>query len=85
VDIYVCPKQHFLATYAKHRSGKYRYIKKGTVLARQLKTKLKLGNNNGWDTGDVGDYCVSAMDYSSMWIVLKEPFEANYVEVTAAQ
>jgi len=47
VDIYVCPKQHFLATYAKHRSGKYRYIKKGTVLARQLKTKLKLGNNNG--------------------------------------
>jgi len=47
VDIYVCPKQQFLSTYAKHRAGKYRYIKKGNVLARQIDTKLKLQNVNG--------------------------------------
>lgn len=85
VDIYMCPKEQFLSTYAKHRAGKYRYIKKGNVLARKLNDQLKLQNDNGWETGDTGDYCVAAMDMSSMWIVFKEPFEMNYVEVSTAR
>jgi len=85
VDIYICPKEQFLSTYAKHISGKYRYIKKRNVLARQLNGRLRLQNNNGWETGDTGDYCVADMDKSNTWIVLKEPFEENYVEVSAAR
>jgi len=80
-DIYVCPKEHFLSTYAKHRSGEHRYIKSVIVLAQQLKNRLKLANENGWSTGNRGDYCVSSSDRTSKWIVSKKQFEENYVEV----